>query len=537
METTQNLEFITNSHLPRTIPQKQKKKLKPTKFIKGLKVLCIFCGGKSCKNENYLLNKKKNAIKGLHSNWITPKILAMQRPSTKLIKKHSIIKKFKEKKINSIFCLQEPGEHPICGDGIHKKSGLSYLPEEFYKNKIHFYNFGWRDHETTDLITLLKIIKTMDFVLKLKNDNKIAVHCHAGKGRTGLVICGYMMFKFNLSDEEAVKIFKEKRYGSLKKKSQLNTLKKFFVFIKNCQKIYFFGNSYFDILYKEKIITFEKNDENEKNFYDFNNNTKFYIPKLIKKFFTKMKNFLEDFDSDFILECCYKYINKKSINYEKIKNEIKFENKFELFDKIKDPSLLIKFLIDFFEDLPKPYLRPITILNIEYLIDNHFSFENNFKEKGLITKKNINKDEIGLLFELYNFYKFLKNTYKNDNYEKSLFFFGLLFFDLKKNYIQFFKNDIGLFSFDWGINKKLKTFKEFFKILFNSDFEFDILKSNIGIMNSPLKKFSINLKNNSILSLKNYNTLKTPFENYELSKSFNNRFKENTNESYFDKLN
>ena len=28
-------------------------------------------------------------------------------------------------------------------------------------------------------------------------NNKIAVHCHAGKGRTALVICGYLMFKNN----------------------------------------------------------------------------------------------------------------------------------------------------------------------------------------------------------------------------------------------------------------------------------------------------------------------------------------------------
>ena len=31
--------------------------------------------------------------------------------------------------------LQEPGEHPFCGDGIHEKSGFSYYPEEFYERK------------------------------------------------------------------------------------------------------------------------------------------------------------------------------------------------------------------------------------------------------------------------------------------------------------------------------------------------------------------------------------------------------------------
>jgi hypothetical protein len=46
----------------------------------------------------------------------------------------------------AVFCLQEPGEHPLCGDGIHKESGLSYLPHELFFKGIHFYNFGWRDH-------------------------------------------------------------------------------------------------------------------------------------------------------------------------------------------------------------------------------------------------------------------------------------------------------------------------------------------------------------------------------------------------------
>ena len=44
-----------------------------------------------------------------------------------------LIDSFKKSYIYSIFCLQEPGEHPYCGDGIHASSGLSYLPEEFYE--------------------------------------------------------------------------------------------------------------------------------------------------------------------------------------------------------------------------------------------------------------------------------------------------------------------------------------------------------------------------------------------------------------------
>jgi len=70
---------------------------------------------------------------------------------------------------------------------------LSYLPEDFYNHEIKFYNFGWRDHHTTDNKMILKILKNMDQCLK--NGNKVAVHCHAGRGRTGLIICAYLIYR------------------------------------------------------------------------------------------------------------------------------------------------------------------------------------------------------------------------------------------------------------------------------------------------------------------------------------------------------
>jgi len=67
-----------------------------TKFRQGLKFLCKFCGDKECHHENYLTNTHYgNAFEGLHSNWITADILAMQRPSSKLIKDFDLIGQFK----------------------------------------------------------------------------------------------------------------------------------------------------------------------------------------------------------------------------------------------------------------------------------------------------------------------------------------------------------------------------------------------------------------------------------------------------------
>ena len=67
----------------------------PTRFFQGLRFLCRFCGGSTCKDEDYKKNPIQNAFPGLHSNWVTTDILAMQRPSSRIIKEYDLISKFK----------------------------------------------------------------------------------------------------------------------------------------------------------------------------------------------------------------------------------------------------------------------------------------------------------------------------------------------------------------------------------------------------------------------------------------------------------
>lgn len=47
---------------------------------------------------------------------------------------------------------------------------------------VYFYNFGWCDYGVANLTTVLDIMKVMAFALQ---EGKVAVHCHAGLGRTG----------------------------------------------------------------------------------------------------------------------------------------------------------------------------------------------------------------------------------------------------------------------------------------------------------------------------------------------------------------
>jgi hypothetical protein len=54
----------------------------------------LFCGNINCKYENWKLNHNKNAIDGLHSNFINPNILATQRPTERIIKEYDLINQF-----------------------------------------------------------------------------------------------------------------------------------------------------------------------------------------------------------------------------------------------------------------------------------------------------------------------------------------------------------------------------------------------------------------------------------------------------------
>lgn len=97
-------------------------------FPKKVKAICRFCGGRSCPKENW---KKcaEPAVQGLHSNWVTPHIIASQRLSNRLIEEYDIMGQFRDLGVTAVLNLEEPGEHPYCGDGIYDpKVGFSYNP-------------------------------------------------------------------------------------------------------------------------------------------------------------------------------------------------------------------------------------------------------------------------------------------------------------------------------------------------------------------------------------------------------------------------
>ena len=102
-------------------------------FEKKMKYLCFFTCGKQCMKCGPTAYLKLSApgIQGVHSSWIMPNILAMQRPNDNLIEGDTrLLQHFAEVNITSIFNLTEPGEHPYCGSEL-RSSGFPYSPEKF----------------------------------------------------------------------------------------------------------------------------------------------------------------------------------------------------------------------------------------------------------------------------------------------------------------------------------------------------------------------------------------------------------------------
>ena len=54
--------------------------------------------------------------------------------------------------------------------------------------------YGTRDHNAMPLFSLLPLLRSMALWLDRSPAHVAAVHCKAGKGRTGMVICAYLVW-------------------------------------------------------------------------------------------------------------------------------------------------------------------------------------------------------------------------------------------------------------------------------------------------------------------------------------------------------
>ncbi|XP_076863776.1 protein tyrosine phosphatase domain-containing protein 1 isoform X2 [Brachyhypopomus gauderio] len=193
--------------------------------IPGHMQCSMACGGRACKYENpSRWSDQEQAVKGLYSSWITDNLLAMARPSTEIIEKYNIIEQFLRCGLRSVINLQRPGEHASCGYPLEPESGFTYRPEVFMEAGIYFYNFGWKDYGVASLTTILDMVKVMSFAVQ---EGRMAIHCHAGLGRTGVLLACYLVFRFRMSADQAILFVRAKRPSSIQTRGQLLCVREF----------------------------------------------------------------------------------------------------------------------------------------------------------------------------------------------------------------------------------------------------------------------------------------------------------------------
>jgi atypical dual specificity phosphatase len=71
-----------------------------------------------------------------------------------------------------------------------------------------------------DAPTVVQLNESVDFISRNIREGRItAVHCAAGKGRTGTVLAAYLCETDNISAEDAIREIRAKREGSVEKNS------------------------------------------------------------------------------------------------------------------------------------------------------------------------------------------------------------------------------------------------------------------------------------------------------------------------------
>ncbi|XP_048510976.1 protein tyrosine phosphatase domain-containing protein 1-like isoform X2 [Athalia rosae] len=238
----------------------------------------IFCGGSRCKYENPKAWPPVHmAIQDVFSHWVTEDVLAMARPSTEQIEKRRIVAQFQAWGIKTIVNLQTPGEHASCG-GPLEDSGFAYDPNVFMthekKNKIRPITFRgispseisktrrtWRvcargqavtdlnlkfeeninvteiivpfdgchaisitDYGDATLGKLLDMVKVVAFAVQ---EGRVAIHCHAGLGRTGVLIACYLVYSLRVRANDAIRFVRLKRPNAIQTSGQILCVQEF----------------------------------------------------------------------------------------------------------------------------------------------------------------------------------------------------------------------------------------------------------------------------------------------------------------------
>ena len=140
----------------------------------------------------------------LDLTYITTRIIAMGFPSTSI---EGIYRNSMEE-VKKFFATRHPNHYKVYNLCDDKKYGNC------------FYKQGWfpfKDHEAPPLNLIRPFCEDAKNFLDEDKDNVIAIHCKAGKGRTGTFICCLLLYmKFFETAEECLLYYGLMRVGTVK---------------------------------------------------------------------------------------------------------------------------------------------------------------------------------------------------------------------------------------------------------------------------------------------------------------------------------
>jgi len=129
-----------------------------------------------------------------------------------------VLESFMAANITAVFNTTQPGEHPFCGAGILEQTGFPYSPEKLMAVGIKHFNYGWPDMTIPSIHCMMNIVQIAKS--EISSGGKIAIHCHAGFGRTGIAIACILMVLHDMDGSAAIQLVRDRRPGSIQTKPQ-----------------------------------------------------------------------------------------------------------------------------------------------------------------------------------------------------------------------------------------------------------------------------------------------------------------------------
>jgi protein tyrosine phosphatase domain-containing protein 1 len=89
---------------------------------------------------------------------------------------------------------------------------------------------------TPSLDVALNVVQVMDSLIS--GGGKVALHCHAGLGRTGLMIACYLVYAEGLTPEKAIEHIRHRRKKSVQTSKQHTFLQQFQAHVQYLRQIF-----------------------------------------------------------------------------------------------------------------------------------------------------------------------------------------------------------------------------------------------------------------------------------------------------------